>query len=132
MGYPAAPARYVQVPDGEARRLDRQQGQETAMSSIIGQAPRNTRKASWKIVLAVGALAAMVAGTVPAAALDQQATDPANDNIANWRAGGPLTGGAAYDRAAAPHRSGPYASARSDRPAAATAPKDFQPKEFQM
>jgi|HubBroStandDraft_6_1064221.scaffolds.fasta_scaffold170413_2 hypothetical protein len=99
--------------------------------SSIRQATHNTRRPSWKIALAVGALAAMVAGTVPAAALDRQAPDPANDNAANWRAvGGRSAGAFVYDSAAAPHRSGPYASAhasaQADRPAAATPHKDFQ------
>ena len=90
------------------------------MNSIIGQAARNTHKASWKIALVGGALAAMVAGAMPAMALDQQSPDAANDNAANWHAAGaPL--------AQAPHRSGAYASARSDQPSVATPPhKGFQ------
>ena len=97
------------------------------MNSIIGQATRNMHKAPWKIALVAGALAAMVAGTMPAAALDHQTTDVQGDNATNWRAARSAAGGYAYDGAAAPHRSGPYASARSDQPAAAAKPhRDFQ------
>jgi hypothetical protein len=97
------------------------------MNSIIGQAARNTHKASWKIALVAGALAAMVAGTLPAAALDRQTTDVQGDNATNWRAARSLPGGYAYESAAAPHRSGAYASARSDQPSVATPPhKGFQ------
>jgi hypothetical protein len=97
------------------------------MSSIIRQATRNTRKPSCKIVLAVGAFAAMVAGTMAAAAQGQQAGDVQRDDATNWRAiGGRSQGAYAYDSAPAPHRSSPYASARSDRPAAAAPHRDFQ------
>jgi hypothetical protein len=91
------------------------------MNSIIGQATRNTHKASWKIALVAGALAAMVAGAMPAVALDQQSTDVANDNAANWRA---ASGASAY--APAPHRSGAYASARPDQSTTARPHRDFQ------
>jgi hypothetical protein len=93
------------------------------MSSIIGQTSPHTRKASWKIALAVGAFAAVMVGAMPAMAVDPQSTDAANDNAANWRADAP----AAYAQAPAPHRSGAYASARPDQPTVAAQPhKGFQ------
>jgi hypothetical protein len=93
------------------------------MSRIIRQTSRNTHKATWKIALVVGALAATMAGAMPAMAADPQSTDAANDNAANWRMGGP----SAHAEAPAPHRSGAYASARPDQPTAAARPiKGFQ------
>ena len=93
------------------------------MSSIIRQAPHNTRKASWRIGLVAGVIAAMAAGLTPAAAVDQQATDVQKDDAANQRAAAPY----AHAEVPASHRSGAYASARPDEPAATAKPhKDFQ------
>jgi hypothetical protein len=93
------------------------------MSNIIGQTSRNTRKASWKIALVVGAFAAAMVGAMPAMAVDPQSTDAANDNAANWRMDPP----SAYAQAPTPHRSDGYASARPDQPTVAARPhKEFQ------
>jgi hypothetical protein len=123
LGNPPASAAYLQDIGGEACRLGRHQGQEIDMSSLIAETTGKTRKASWKMALVAGALAATMAGAMPAAAMDQQATDAAKDNSANWQS----SAADAYAQAPAPHRSGPYASARPDRPAAVARPhKNFQ------
>jgi len=94
------------------------------MSTTLEQT-RNTHKSSWKIAVVVGALATMAAGAMPAVALDQQATEAQMDDAANRQATGSYA--SAYGYVPAPHRSGPYASARPERPAAAVKPhKDFQ------
>lgn len=93
------------------------------MSSSIADAIRNTHKVSGKIALVAGALAIVAGGALPAVAVDRQASEAQLDDAGNRQAAGAY----AYDFAPAPHRSGPYASARSDQPATPARPhKDFQ------
>jgi hypothetical protein len=96
------------------------------MSTIIAESTRSTHRAPWRIALAAFALSTIVAGAMPAVAMDPQATPAQIDDALNHgQAAGPYAQGA-YDYAPAPHRAGPYASARSHQPAAPARHKDFQ------
>jgi hypothetical protein len=111
------------------------------MTRIIGNFGRNTPTARWIVALAAGALVAAMAGAMPAAAQDPQATAAEIDNSLNYQAAAPSASpmypSGAY--AAAPRRyrsgasastrgSGAYASAHgNEQPAPSTRPhKDFQ------
>jgi hypothetical protein len=98
------------------------------MSRTTAQATRSPHKGYWMIALMVGALVAVTASAVPAAAADQQATSAQMDDVANRQVTSPATGAYAYSYAKPRHRSGPpHASAQPEQPTvSAPARKGFQ------